>query len=75
MAFMAGQGYPIIQPGPVPAALLAHARRAVDACQVLALRLRVASTASVAERTTHAPVVRRAPTPRGASVALPASRR
>lgn len=32
-------GYPMIQRGTVPANLLEHARRAVDACPVLALRL------------------------------------
>ena len=33
-------GYPILAPGEVPAHLLGHARRAADACPVLALRLR-----------------------------------
>jgi len=33
-------GYPIIEPGPVAAYQLGHARRAVAACPVLALRLR-----------------------------------
>ncbi|HXM57820.1 MAG TPA: ferredoxin [Candidatus Dormibacteraeota bacterium] len=32
-------GYPIIAPGPVPAQLADHARRAVASCPVLALRL------------------------------------
>ena len=32
-------GYPILRAGNVPADLLAHARRAVEACPVLALRL------------------------------------
>jgi ferredoxin len=32
-------GYPIMRPGPIPADLLGHARRAVDVCPVLALRL------------------------------------
>lgn len=32
-------GYPILAPGPLPAALVEHARRAVQACPVLALRL------------------------------------
>lgn len=32
-------GFPIVTPGPVPAAGLAHARAAVDACPVLALKL------------------------------------
>jgi ferredoxin len=35
-------GYPILGPGEVPGHLLRHARRAVDACPVLALRLRTA---------------------------------
>jgi len=33
-------GYPIVDPRPVPRHLLAHARRAVDACPTLALLLR-----------------------------------
>ena len=32
-------GYPIIKSGQVPGGLREHARRAVDACPVLALRL------------------------------------
>jgi ferredoxin len=32
-------GYPILDPRPVPPELLAHAKRAVSACPVLALRL------------------------------------
>lgn len=32
-------GYPIIAAGPIPGELIPHARRAVDACPVLALRL------------------------------------
>ena len=32
-------GYPIIKAGNVPAGLIDHARRAVDSCPVLALRL------------------------------------
>jgi ferredoxin len=32
-------GYPIIKAGPIPPSLVDHARRAVDACPVLALRL------------------------------------
>lgn len=32
-------GYPLMEPGPVPRALLGHARRAVTACPTLALRL------------------------------------
>jgi ferredoxin len=41
-------GYPIIKSGPVPARLIEHARRAVDACPVLALRLARASALAVA---------------------------
>lgn len=33
-------GYPILAPGAIPAGLEAHARRAVAACPVLALRIR-----------------------------------
>jgi ferredoxin len=36
-------GYPIIAAGPVPEDLIDHARRAVAACPVLALRLRASS--------------------------------
>ena len=32
-------GYPIIDPSPIPRPLEPHARRAIDACPVLALRL------------------------------------
>lgn len=32
-------GYPIVKPAPIPAHLEAHARRAVDACPTLALKL------------------------------------
>jgi ferredoxin len=32
-------GYPVIAPGPVPAELAEHARRAVAACPTLALKL------------------------------------
>jgi len=38
-------GYPVIAPGPIPDRLLDHARRAVDVCPVLALRLRRAPAA------------------------------
>ncbi len=38
-------GYPIVAPGPVPEHLTGHARRAVAACPLLALRLRRAATA------------------------------
>ncbi len=33
-------GYPMLAPGPIPRGLEAHARRAVAACPVLALRVR-----------------------------------
>jgi ferredoxin len=32
-------GYPIVKPGTIALGLLEHARRAVDACPVLALKL------------------------------------
>jgi ferredoxin len=35
-------GYPIVDPAPIPPPLLPMARRAVDACPVLALRLEAA---------------------------------
>ena len=35
-------GYPIIDASPIPRPLEQHARRAVDACPVLALRLELA---------------------------------
>ena len=40
-----GWGYPVIAPGPIPDRLLDHARRAVDVCPVLALRLQAAPAA------------------------------
>jgi ferredoxin len=36
-------GYPVIRPEPVPRSLLPHARRAADACPVLALKLAAAT--------------------------------
>ncbi len=39
-------GYPIVRAGTVPPALLDHARRAVDVCPVLALRLAPARAAA-----------------------------
>lgn len=39
-------GYPLIAPGPVPAELAGHARRAVAACPTLALKLGRASRAA-----------------------------
>ncbi len=41
-------GYPIIAPWPVPPALEDHARRAVDTCPVLALRLAAVPRATMA---------------------------
>lgn len=35
-------GFPIVRPGPIPTGLIGHARRAVDVCPVVALRLRAA---------------------------------
>lgn len=37
-------GYPMIKPGPLPGSLEPHARRAVAACPVLALRLERSET-------------------------------
>lgn len=39
-------GYPIVDPEPIPAALEGHARRAVAACPMLALRLQRAKALS-----------------------------
>ncbi len=39
-------GYPIVRAGSVPPTLLDHARRAVDVCPVLALRLEPARATS-----------------------------
>ncbi len=39
-------GYPILRAGPIPHQLVSHARRAVDVCPVLALRLRTAVPAN-----------------------------
>ena len=47
-------GYPIIKPGHIPPSVLEHARRAVDACPVLALRL-IRTAALVGELTVHNP--------------------
>ena len=44
-------GYPILRPGPVPVALLGHARMAVDTCPVLALRLVAVARATMAPAT------------------------
>ena len=41
-------GYPILVPWPVPPFLEEHARRAVDTCPVLALRLGVVPRATMA---------------------------
>ncbi len=40
-------GYPIVRAGSVPERLVDHARRAVEACPVLALRLDAARTMAV----------------------------
>ena len=40
-------GYPVIDPGHIPVRLLDHARRAVDSCPVLALRLSVVDRARI----------------------------
>jgi ferredoxin len=39
-------GYPVIESGPVPERMLSHARRAIDSCPVLALRLMQVAPAS-----------------------------
>lgn len=41
-------GYPIQSPEPIPGGLMRHARRAVAACPVLALRLEAARTRETA---------------------------
>jgi ferredoxin len=41
-------GYPIVRTGTVPAELLDHARRAVDVCPVLALRLQAVAASRAA---------------------------
>jgi ferredoxin len=46
-------GYPIQSPGPIPAALTRHARRAVAACPALALRLEVSRPATPAPNSTR----------------------
>lgn len=35
-------GYPIVKPGAIPTRLVEHARRAIDSCPVLALKLAAA---------------------------------
>jgi ferredoxin len=45
-------GYPVIDPGPLPDALLADARRAASACPMLALRLEAAAGVTPPARTT-----------------------
>jgi ferredoxin len=44
-------GYPIVRSSDVPDVLLAHARRAIEACPVLAIRLRAASAMAAATTT------------------------
>ncbi len=53
-------GYPIVRPGPVPERLLDHARRAVDVCPVLALRLEAARRAAAVGGGTRSQAVRTA---------------
>jgi ferredoxin len=48
-------GYPIIRPGPIPVALLDHARMAADTCPVLALRLATAPRATMSAAASNAP--------------------
>jgi ferredoxin len=43
-------GYPIVDGSPIPRSLERHARRAVDACPVLALRLEWAAERERVER-------------------------
>jgi ferredoxin len=43
-------GYPIVDPEPIPGSLAGHARRAVGACPVLALRLAATKSLSRQER-------------------------
>ena len=38
-------GYPLVDPRPIPPELVAHARRAADACPTLALLLRMENLA------------------------------
>jgi ferredoxin len=45
-------GYPVIEPGALPEAVLADARRAASACPMLALRLEAAATVTPPVRTT-----------------------
>ena len=58
-------GYPILRAGNVPADLLAHARRAVEACPVLALRL----AADLAPRAAASALRQRAAAPGPVAVA------
>jgi ferredoxin len=50
-------GYPILRPGPVPDHLEGLARRAVDVCPVLALRLVADATAAAGPRSERPAVV------------------
>jgi ferredoxin len=45
-------GYPVIDSGPLPGAMLADARRAASACPMLALRLEAAAGVTSPVRTT-----------------------
>ena len=48
-------GYPIVRNGTIPDQLLGHARRAVDVCPALALRLISGSTAGASRPATDRP--------------------
>jgi ferredoxin len=52
-------GYPVIDPGALPEAVLADARRAASACPMLALRLEAAAAVTPPARTTPDLVDRR----------------
>ena len=62
-------GYPILRPGPVPTALLGHARMAADTCPVLALRLVAVARATMAPAV-DAPAVVNAPTANAPAAAV-----
>jgi ferredoxin len=55
-------GYPVIDPGPLPEAMLVDARRAASACPMLALRLEAAAGVTLPARTTPGRVDRRSRT-------------
>ena len=53
-------GYPIVAPSPIPPHLLGHARRAVEVCPVLAIRLVAAADPARQHRSSAEPVGQRA---------------